>query len=57
MSESDISQLIQLLENGLNADEKIRTSSENIMLQGATNNPSDMVNLLLDILKSTPLLN
>jgi hypothetical protein len=57
MSESDISQLIQLLENGLNADEKIRTSSENIMLQGATNNPSDMVNLLLDILKSTSLLN
>lgn len=53
MNNDDLVQLTILLDNGLSPDQATRENSEKVLLQSATGNPSQMVECLLEILKST----
>lgn len=55
MNNDDQTQLMILLDNGLSPDQATRENSEKVLLQSATSNPSQMVEILLEILKSIPI--
>ena len=52
MFSEEAKQLSVLLDNGLSANQAARENSEKILLQSAQTNPSVMIELLLDILRS-----
>ena len=54
MNNDDIAQLTILLDNGLSPDQATRENSEKILLQSATTNPSQMVEILIEIIRSSP---
>lgn len=57
MNNDDITQLTILLDNGLSPDQATRENSEKVLLQSATTNPTQMVETLLEIIRSNPMAN
>ena len=53
MNSDDLVQLTILLDSGLSPEQATRENSEKVLLQSATTNPSQMVDCLLEILKSS----